>query len=80
MKESRVLNFIMKKKVNRLKPLQTGQVWEVADTNLRIGLIGKTLIHYKRYKGKTRGVPSSITSRTELERFLKENNAVLVRE
>ena len=71
---------MMKKKLNRLKPLQTGQIWEVADTNLRIGLIGKTLIHYKRYKGKTRGVPSSIASRIELERFLKENNAVLVRE
>jgi hypothetical protein len=69
-----------RKKLNRLEPLRAGQIWEVEDTNLQIGLVGKTLIHYKRYKGKTRGVPSSIASRTDLERFLKAHKAVLVQE
>lgn len=69
-----------KKKRKPLKPFQPGQVWEVADTNLRIGVVGKTLIHYKRYKGKTQGVPTSIANKIELERFLQENNAILVQE
>jgi hypothetical protein len=69
-----------KKRKTELKPFQAGQVWEVADTSLRIGLVGKTLIHYKRYKGKTQGVPTSISSKTDLEKFLKDNKAILVQE
>ena len=31
--------------------LATGQIWEMPNSSLRIGLIGKTLVHYKHYKG-----------------------------
>jgi hypothetical protein len=69
-----------KKKQTALKPIQTGQIWEVGDVCLSIGQVGKTLVHYKRYKGKARGVPSSLAAKTELEKYLKENKAVLTQE
>ena len=70
----------MKKNRFTLKPFEAGQIWEVADVSLRIDQVGKTLVHYKRYKGKSRGVPTSLTAKGELEKYLKENKAILVQE
>jgi len=61
-------------------PLQSGQVWELADSNLQIGLVGKTLVHYKHYKGKTKRAPISLAAKYVLEKYLKENKAILVQE
>jgi hypothetical protein len=72
--------IMAKNKPFELKPFQPGQIWEVADMSVRIDLVGKTLIHYKRYKGKSRAVPTSFSSRKDLEKYLKDNKAVLVRE
>jgi hypothetical protein len=63
-----------------LQPFQVGHVWKFADSFLRIGDVGKTLVHYKRYKGNGKGVPNSLTSKRELETYLTENKAVLVEE
>ncbi|MBI5384349.1 MAG: hypothetical protein HZA90_06635 [Verrucomicrobia bacterium] len=63
-----------------LKPVAPGQVWEVADSHLQIAEVGKTLVHYKRYKGKARGVPSSLAAKRDLEEYLKQNKGVLVQE
>ena len=69
----------MKKKSRlTLQPFQAGQVWEVAGSNLLIGDVGKTLVHYKRYKGKPRGVPTSLSAKGDLEKYLLENKAVLL--
>ena len=69
-----------KKKRVELKPFQAGQIWEVANVSLRIDLVGKTLVQYKRYKGKPRGVPTSFSNKGDLEKFLTENKAILVQE
>ncbi|MEO6036469.1 MAG: hypothetical protein ABIQ35_14550, partial [Verrucomicrobiota bacterium] len=61
-----------------LQPLATGQVWELEGSNVHIGLIGKTLVHYKHFKGDTKRAPISLSGKTVLEKYLKENKAVLV--
>ena len=61
-----------------LPPFETGQVWQMDDSNLHIGLIGKTLVHYKHYKGTTQRAPVSLAGKTVLEKFLIEKKAVLV--
>ena len=52
----------------------------MADISLSIQLVGRTLVHYKRYKGKGRGVPTSFATKAELETYLKKNKAILVHE
>ncbi len=47
-------------------------------SNLHIGLIGKTLVHYKHYKGDTKRAPISLSGKVVLEKYLKANKATLV--
>jgi hypothetical protein len=61
-----------------IQPFQTGQVWELSDSNLHIGTVGKTLVHYKHYKGGLKRAPISLAAKTVLEKYLKQNKAVLV--
>jgi len=63
-----------------LPPFLSGQVWEVADSQLHIGLVGKTLVHYKQYQGQTKRAPVSLANKAALEKYLIANKAVLVRE
>jgi hypothetical protein len=67
----------MKKNGVRLPPFQTGQVWELVDSNVQIGLVGKLLVHYRHYRNTTHRVPISLTSKAQLEAFLRQNKAVL---
>ena len=60
------------------EPLQSGQIWELPDSNLQIDLVGKTLVHYKHYKGKTKRAPISLAGKKALEKYLKANKATLV--
>jgi hypothetical protein len=72
----------MKKNVQNtrvaLPPFQTGQVWQMGDSNLQIGLIGKTLVHFKHYKGQVKRSPVSLLNKDALARFLRDNRAVLL--
>jgi len=61
-----------------LQPFQSGQVWQMEDSNLEIGLIGKTLVHYKHYRGPMKRSPVSLLNKNALERFLQDKQAVLV--
>ena len=61
-----------------LKPLETGQLWRVAELNLRVGLIGKWLVHYKLAKPDAVRIPNSVTGRATMEKYLKKNKAVLI--
>lgn len=61
-----------------LPAFQTGQVWQIGDSNLHIGLIGKTLVHFKHYKGQMKRSPVSLLNKKALEKFLQDNEAVLV--
>ena len=64
---------------NRMKPLETGQVWRMPDMNLEVGLVGKILVHYKLAKPKAVRIPNSVSGITTIEKFLKKNKAVLMR-
>jgi len=61
-----------------MQPLETGQLWRVADMNLRIGLIGKVLVHYKLAKPDAVRIPNSVSGKTTVEEYLKKNKAVLI--
>ena len=63
-----------------LKPLETGQLWRVAELNLRVGLMGKWLVHYKLAKPDAVRIPNSVTGRATMEKYLKKNRAVLIQE
>ena len=71
----------MKKPKRRiaLEPLESGQVWRMGDSNLHVELVGKRLVHYKLIKVNAKRTPTSLSVRTVVEKYLKENKAVLVR-
>ena len=73
---------VKKPKVSRPAPLKqplvTGQLWRVADMNLRVGLIGKILVHYKLAKPNAVRIPNSVSGKTTVEQYLKKNKAVLI--
>ena len=59
-------------------PFEAGQIWALADSRLHIGQVGKTLVHYKQYQGKTTRAPVSLTNKIALEKYLIERKAALV--
>ena len=63
-----------------LETFRKGQVWRIGDLNLAVTLVGKTLVHYKRYKTKRHGNQTALSSKPDLEKYLRLNNAVLVSE
>ena len=68
------------KKSPPLTPVQSGQVWKMEDSRLEISLVGKTLVHYKHFKGLTKRAPISLSAKEALEKYLKTNKAILVQE
>ena len=72
----------MKSKLSKnrvvLQPFESGQIWQMEGSKLEIRLIGKTLVHYKHYKGEMKRSPVSLLNKDALERFLQDNQAVLV--
>lgn len=56
----------------------TGQVWQLADSKLEIGLVGRTLVHYKHYKGLALRPPTQLSSKVSLQKFLSDQEAVLL--
>jgi len=69
----------LQKSRNPAIEFQTGQVWVMAASNLRIGLIGKTLVHYKHYKGTAPRGTVSLANKAVLQRYLLDHKAVLVK-
>jgi hypothetical protein len=67
----------MRKNRDPLPPFQSGQVWQMEGSHLRIGLVGKTLVHYKHFKGQLKRSPVSLTGKVVLEKYLRQNKAVL---
>lgn len=67
---------------NRIAPtsFESGQIWKMDGSNLRIGTVGKTLVHYKHYRGDTKRAPISLTGKVALGKFLKANKAILTDE
>ncbi len=63
-----------------IAPFQKGQVWKIGDLSVAVTLVGKTLVHYKRYKVKRPGNPNTMSSKLDLQKYLLSNKAVLVTE
>jgi hypothetical protein len=76
-------NFGMKKTKlagrARMQPLEAGQVWRMAELNMRVELVGKLLVHYKLAKPNAVRIPNSVGGKTTIEKYLKKNKAVLVK-
>jgi len=62
----------------RLQPLETGQIWRMAEANLQVGMVGKLLVHYKLGKPNAIRVANSCNGIKTIEKYLKANKAVLV--
>jgi hypothetical protein len=61
------------------KPLESGQVWRMAEMNLHVGMVGKLLVHYKLAKPNAVRIPNSCSGISTVEKYLKLNKAVLVK-
>jgi hypothetical protein len=61
-----------------LPAFEAGQVWQMADSNIHITLIGRTLVHFKRGAPGAKRVSTSLIAKAALEQFLIKNRAVLV--
>ena len=70
----------LKTKTSRytLLPLETGQLWLVADMHFRVGMIRKLLVHYKLAKPNAVRIPNSVSGKKTVEVYLKKNKAVLI--
>ena len=75
----RGLNDVKTEKTSAQTTFQNGQIWKMVDSSLQIDLVGKTLVHYKHYKGETKRAPVSLASKEVLAKFLKQNKAVLTK-
>jgi len=58
--------------------LAAGQLWRMAEADLRVGMVGKLLVHYKLGKTNAVRVPNSCNVIKTVEKYLKEKKAVLV--
>lgn len=68
----------MMNKRSRASALKLGQVWQLTDCRIEIGLVGRTLVHYRRVRGPVIRPPIHLTSQVELERELRRAAAVLL--
>ncbi len=60
------------------QPLATGQVWRMQNSRLHVELVGKHLVHYKLIKGEAKRTPLSLSNRKHVEKYLKDNKAILI--
>src|SRR5882757_7429140 len=62
-----------------MPPLEAGQIWQMKELNLQVGLVGKLLVHYKLAKPDAVRIANSVGGRSTVEKYLKTNKAVLIR-
>ncbi|MFM1769670.1 MAG: hypothetical protein RJA22_2199 [Verrucomicrobiota bacterium] len=63
-----------------LAPFETGQIWQMGETLLKIGLVGKRLVHYKQFKSAANASPVYLSGKEDLERLLQKHQATLLPE
>lgn len=68
-----------RKSAARRPAFADGQVWELAESRIHISKVGKTLVHYKHFRGELKRAPVSLASQRTLEQYLIGKKAVLVR-
>ena len=59
-------------------PLESGQLWRMAEANLVVGMVGKLLVHYKLGKPNAVRVANVCSGIKTIEKYLKAKKAVLV--
>jgi hypothetical protein len=57
--------------------LQPGQIWQLVDSNVHITMMGKTLVHFKHFRGSAKRANNQVISIREMKIFLTKSNAVL---
>jgi len=62
---------------SKLPPFCVGQIWELTGSEIHIGMVGKTLVHYKHFHGTVKRAPVSLANQRALEDFLIAKKAVL---
>lgn len=73
---------MIKRKPTRRAPqkhLEEGQLWRMDGANLRVGMVGKLLVHYKLGKPDAVRVSNSCNGIKTIEKYLKAHKAVLAR-
>jgi hypothetical protein len=66
--------------IKTLECFQKGQVWKIGELNLAVTSVGKRLVHFKKYTVNPRGIQTTLTSKTDLQKYLLSGKAVLVAE
>jgi hypothetical protein len=61
----------------RQQPLAAGQLWRMAEADLKVAMVGKLLVHYKLGKPNAVRVPNSCNCIKTVEKYLKSKKAVL---
>lgn len=61
-----------------MQPFQSGQIWQMGDSHVRIGEVGKTLVHYKLLKGEVKRGPNRLSGKHALQDFLRDHRATLL--
>lgn len=68
------------RKTSKLKPLATGQFWQIGDEHIHIVQVGKVLAHYKHFRTKNQKMaPVQLMNIPAVQSFLKKSGAKLVR-
>ncbi|MCI0541584.1 MAG: hypothetical protein L0Z50_40820 [Verrucomicrobiales bacterium] len=71
--------MVAKRKTKATAELAEGQLWRIRGGFVRIGHVGKSLVHYKMMNApERRAVPVRISSIHEVRSFLEQNHAALV--
>ena len=74
------MNNPKRKKRMRVKPLASGQVWHMTESDLHIKEVGRLLVHYKLFRGEAKKTATTMSAMSVVENYLIENKAVLVQE
>lgn len=71
-----IIEKILRRPASKL--LEIGQLWRVGEGNLKVVEMGKLLVHYKFGKPNAPRTPTTISSISTLEKYIKKNKAVLI--
>ena len=55
-------------------------MWRIGDLNLAVTSVGKGLVHYKQYRMQAKGIPITLTSKPDLQKYLTSSKAVVISE
>ena len=53
-------------------------MWSIGDMKLIVTAVGKSLVHYRTYKLQAKGIPTTLSLKAELQRYLINSKAVLI--